>query len=197
MPDPFATAEDAAGYAYALPGATADGLLARATQAIVDAAGFDILSAGATVKARARHGCLDLEDVPLVTDVSAVVLAHDDGTTESVTDWRRLHSGLTGVILAVDLGPSVPGRHCGLFAVSLTQGLPSVPDSLKLLTCKVAYRFAATPPAMDAGITSRSVGGVSWSAGRLKPLPTDDLTSGELSKLAGIVPVRTVRPVPL
>ena len=187
----FATAEDAAGYAYPLPDATADGLLARATQAITDAAGFGILSADATVKLLAANGVLSLRDVPLVTDVSAVELVNEDGTTETVTDWQPYQAGFE--ISGVRLGHTVPHRHCGLFAVTLTQGLASVPPSLKMLTCQVAYRFAAMPPAMDAGITSRSVGGVSWSAST--PPPSGDLTAVELRKLGKIVPVRTVWPV--
>lgn len=192
MPDPFATAADAAGYAYPLPAASADGLLARATQAIVDAAGFGILSAQATVRLRADCGRVSLRDVPLVTAVSAVALVHGDGTTEAVTDFTAPAEG--GTVRAVLLGCSVPERHCGLFAVTLTQGLSSVPDSLKLLTSQVAYRMAAMPAAMDAGITSRSVGGVSWTVSR--PLPSGGLTDGELSRLGKIVPVRRVLAVP-
>lgn len=184
MPDPFATADDAAGFAYALPDASATGLLARATQALIDAAGFGIVSADATVQLRAECGAIRLGDVPLVTAVSAVELVHEDGTTESVTDWHWHRPD------RVFLEHSVPERHCGLFAVSLTQGLASVPDSLKLLTSQVAFRMAAMVPAMDAGITSRSVGGVSWTAA--KPLPSAGLTDGECSRLAAIVPVRRV-----
>jgi hypothetical protein len=188
----FATSADAAGYAYALPDATADGLLARATQALVDAAGFGIVSSSATVRLRADCGRVSLRDVPLVTAVSAVALVHDDGTTEDVTDFTALAEA--GTVDRVHLGHSVPGRHCGLFAVTLTQGLSSIPDSLKLLTAKVAFRFAAMVPAMEAGITSRSVGGVSWTAS--SPPPSDDLTDGELCKLAKIVPVKRVVVVP-
>lgn len=189
MPDPFATADDAAGYAYPLPGATAAGLLARATQALVDAAGFGILASAATVKLQADNSMISLRDVPLVTDVSALALVHDDSTTESVTAWHWPGT-VAGAAMDIWLEQSVPGRHCGVFAVTLTQGLPSVPASLRMLTCAVAYRFAAMPAAMDAGITSRSVGGVSWSAG--SPPPSGDLTARELSKLGKIVPVRTV-----
>jgi hypothetical protein len=189
VPDPFASAADAAGYGFPLPDASADGLLARATQALIDAAGFGILSADATVKLRADCGVIVLRDVPLVTAVSALELVHEDGTTESVTGWHW--PGTVGGMAAdIWLDRTVPERHCGLFAVSLTQGLPSVPDSLKLLTSAVAYRFAAMPAAMAAGITSRSVGGVSWTAS--SPPPSGDLTDSECCKLARIVPVRTV-----
>jgi hypothetical protein len=194
MPDPFATADDAAGYAYPLPGDTADGLLARATQALVDAAGFGIVSGTATVKLRADRGVIRLGDIPLVTEVSAVVLVHEDDTTETVSGWHWPGT-VAGTATDIWLDHTVPERHCGIFAVTLTQGLAAVPDSLKLLTSAVAYRFAAMPAAMSAGITSRSVGGVSWSASR--PPPDSDLTDGELCKLAKIVPVRTVWPVPL
>lgn len=188
----FATSADAAGYAYPLPAATADALLARATQAITDAAGFGILSAQATVRLRADCGVIGLQDVPLVTAVTAVVLVNDDGTTEVVTGWHW-PGAVAGAVTDIWLDGTVPERHCGIFAVTLTQGLASVPDSLKLLTSKVAYRFAAMVPAMEAGITSRSVGGVSWTA--VKAPPSDDLTDGELSKLGKIVPVRRVWPV--
>lgn len=190
----FATAEDAAGYAYPLPDATADGLLARATQALTDAAGFGILSADATVKLRADCGAISFRDVPLVTAVSALELVHEDDTTESVSGWHWPGT-VAGTATDIWLDHTVPERHCGIFAVTLTQGLPSVPDSLKLLTSAVAYRLAAMPAAMSAGITSRSVGGVSWSASR--PPPDSDLTSGELCKLGGIIPVRRIWPVRL
>lgn len=189
----FATADDAAGYSYALPADTADGLLARATQALVDAAGFGIVSSSATVRLRARHGQLDLRDVPLVTAVTALELVHEDDTTDAVTDYHVLVL-FGGGPVRVQLGCSVPERHCGLFAVTLTQGLASVPASLKMLTSAVAYRFAAMPAGMSAGFSSQTVGSVSWTAS--KPPPDSDLTDGELCKLAKIVPVRRVTVVP-
>lgn len=185
----FATSDDAAGFAYPLPDASADGLLARATQALVDAAGFGILSADATVRLGAHEGHLDLDDVPLVADVSAVALVNEDSTTEPVTGWHWREDSFR-----VYLDHTVPERHCGLFAVTLTQGLASVPASLKMLTSAVAYRFAAMPSAMAAGIVSRSVGGVSWSASKVPE--TGDLTDGELRKLRKIVPVKHVWVVP-
>jgi len=190
VPDPFATADDAAGYAFPLPGASAAGLLARATQALIDAAGFGIVSSSATVSIEARAGQLGLGDIPLVTAVTGLELVHEDDTTESVTDYHVLHAAVGGLVASVLLGHTVPERHCGRFAVTLTQGLASVPDSLKMLTSAVAYRLAAMPAAMAAGITSRSVGGVSWSAS--SPPPSGDLTAGELAKLAKIVPLKTV-----
>lgn len=194
MPDSFATSDDAAGYAYPLPVATADGLLARATQALIDAAGFGILTAAATVKLRADNSVISLKDVPLVTDVTALALVHEDDTTEAVTAYHWPGT-VAGMATDIWLEHSAPGRHCGIFAVSLVQGLPSVPNSLKMLTSAVAFRFAAMPAAMAAGIVSRSVGGVSWSAS--SPPPTGDLTAGELSKLGKIVPVKRVFAVPL
>ena len=193
MTTPFASAGDAASYGFALPDASASGLLARATQMLIDAAGFGIVSSSATVRVRADHARLTLTDVPLVTDVTGVELVHDDGTTDTVTDWRVVTGPIGSMVAAVHLRHSVPERHCGLFAVTLTQGLPSVPDSLVMLTSAVAYRLAAMPAAMAAGITSRSVGGVSWSAST--PPPSGDLTAVELRKLGKIVPVRTVWPV--
>lgn len=194
MPDSFATSDDAAGYAYPLPTATAGGLLARATQALVDAAGFGIVSGSATVRLRADNSVISLRDVPLVTAVSALELVHEDGTTEAVTAWHWPGT-VAGTATDIWLEHAAPGRHCGIFAVTLTQGLPSVPASLKMLTSAVAFRFAAMPSAMAAGITSRSVGGVSWSTS--SPPPTDDLTAGELKKLGKIVPVKRVFGVPL
>jgi hypothetical protein len=192
--DPFATADDATAYAYALPGASADGLLARATQAIIDAAGFGILSASATVRLSARHGVIKLAGVSLVTAVMALELVNEDGTTETVTGWHW-PGVVDGETAGIWLDSTVPGRHCGVFAVTLTQGLAAVPDALKLLTSRVAYRFAGMPAAMAAGITSRSVGSVSWSAaGRV---PQDgELTVAELSQLGKIVPVQRVWQVP-
>jgi hypothetical protein len=191
--DPFATSDEAAAYGFPLPGATADGLLARATQALVDAAGFGILTDTATVRLRAAQGMISLRDVPLVTAVTGVDLVHADGTTETVTGWSW-PGAVAGVALDVWLGRSAPERHCGVFAVSLTQGLASAPDSLVRLTCAVAYRFAAMPAAMAAGITSQTVGSVSWSASSAPP-PSGDLTDGERRQLGRIVPVRTVWPV--
>jgi hypothetical protein len=189
VPDPFATADDAAGYGFPLPDSAADGLLARATQALVDAAGFGILSGSATVKLRSERGVIDLRDVPLITAVGDVEVVNEDGTTESTSDWVGFVSN-GGTVAHVRLGHTVPGRHCGLFAVTLTQGLPSVPDSLKMLTSAVAYRFAAMVPAMSAGITSQSVGSVSWTAS--KPPPSGGLTDGECCQLGKIVPIRRV-----
>lgn len=191
MPDPFATSDDAAGFAYPLPDATADGLLARATQALVDAAGFGIVSASSTVRLRAANGVIELSDVPLVTDVTAVALV-EDGSASPVSGWHWAGT-VAGAGGPVWLDHTVPDRRCGRFEVTLTQGLASVPASLKMLTCQVAYRFAAMPAAMAAGIVSRSVGGVSWSASKVPE--TGDLTPGELSKLGKIVPVRTAWPV--
>jgi hypothetical protein len=192
--DPFATSDDAAGYGFPLPDATSDGLLARATQAIVDAAGFGILAAPSTVRLRADNGVISLRDVPLVTAVSAVALVERDGATETVTGWNWPGT-VAGAALDVWLDRTVPARHCGVFAVSLTQGLASAPDSLLMLTCAVAYRFAGMPAAMTAGITSQSVGSVSWTASSAPP--SDDLTAGELAKLRKIVPVKSVWGVPL
>lgn len=189
----FATSADAAGFALPLPSATADGLLARATQALVDAAGFGILTGSATVRLRADNSVIRLKDIPLVTDVSALELVHEDDTTEAVTAYHWPGT-VAGMATDIWLERAAPGRHCGIFAVTLTQGLPSVPNSLKMLTSAVAYRFAAMPAAMAAGITSRSVGGVSWSASA--PPPQSDLTAGELCKLGKIIPIRRVFVVP-
>lgn len=196
MPDPFATAVQAAGYGFPLPAASADGLLARATQAIIDAAGFGILSSSGTVRLPADGRLIDLKPVPLVTAVTAVALVHDDGTTEAVTDWSWRRSAVKAE--PVRLGHSVLRRHCGLFAVTLTHGLASVPDSLVMLASAVAYRLAGIPAAAAAGIASRSVGGVSWSMGSLPGgLALAGLTDRERHQLARIVPVQQVVMVPV
>lgn len=195
MPDPFATAGDATGYAYPLPAATATGLLARATQAIIDAAGFGVLSADATVRLRADRDQIDLEGIVLVTAVTAVELVHDDDTTEAVTGWHWRREAARQEPVRLD--HTVPERHCGLFAVTLTQGLASIPASLVMLTCTVAYRLAGIPSAAASGIASKSVGGVSWSMGSLPGgLALDDLTDRERSKLRKIVPLQAVVLVP-
>jgi hypothetical protein len=191
----FATADQAAGYSLPLPAATADGLLARATQAITDAAGFGILSAPGTVRLHAKCGEISLEGIVLVTAVTAVELVHADGTTEAVTDWTWTRAADKPE--PVCLGPSVPSRHCGLFAVTLTHGLASVPDSLVMLTSAVAYRLAGVPAAAAAGVASNSVGGVSWSMGSMPGgLALADLTDRERCQLAKIVPVQTVTVMP-
>lgn len=197
MPDPFATADQASGYALPLPAATADGLLARATQAIIDAAGFGILSETVTVRLQAEHGVIRLRDVVLVTAVSGLALI-EDGTPETVTAWHWPGT-VAGQALDVWLEQSAPGRHCGVFAVTLTHGLASVPDSLVLLASQVAYRLAAIPAPAAAGIASQSVGSVSWSLPRAAAggLPLGDLTEGEERKLRGIVPLPSVRMVRL
>lgn len=193
MPDPFATADQATALALPLPAATADGLLARATQAITDAAGFGILSETVTVRLRAEHDRIRLRDVPLVTAVSGLALI-EDGTPEAVTGWHWPGT-VAGQALDIWLERHAPGRHCGVFAVTLTHGLASVPDSLVLLASQVAYRLAAIPPAAAAGIASQSVGSVSWSLPRAASgdLSLGDLTEGEARKLRGIVPLSTVR----
>lgn len=191
MPDPFATADQAAGYAMPLPAATAGGLLARATQAITDAAGFGILSSSATVRLPAACGRISLGAISLVTAVTAVALVHADGTTEAVAGWTWTRSATATA--PVCLGPSVPGRHCGLFAVTLTHGLAAIPDSLVMLTCAVAYRLAGVPAAAASGIASQSVGSVSWSVGQLPGgLALADLTERERTALARIVPVQRI-----
>lgn len=195
MPDSFATADQAASYGYALPGASADGLLARATQAIRDAAGFSVLEEAAVVDVPADCGRLELP-VPLVTSVTLVELLQDDGTRETVTGWRWEPKPDKVAGDLVHLPHGTPGRHCGTFAVSLTHGLASVPDSLVMLTGSVAYRLAATPVAMLAGVTSQSVGAVSWSASGSR-VPGDELTGSECSRLAKIVPLKRVWQVPL
>jgi len=191
----FATSADAAGYAYALPGATADALLARATQMLTDAAGFGIVSSSATARLRAECGVVSLRDVPMVTAVTGVSLVSDDGTTTTAVDsadWTA--RAVSGIVPEVCLGSTVTCRQHGLFEVTLTQGLASVPDSLKLLTSAVAYRLAAMPAGISGGLTSQSVGSVSWTAG--KPPQDSELTDSEVCRLAKIVPVRTVWPVP-
>lgn len=188
MPDPsaFATADQAAAYGYVLPSGQESALLVRASQAITDAAGFGILAQPATVRRRARHGVISLENIPLVTSVSSVSLVNGDGSLDGVTGFRLDGEDKDRVYLDSD----VPGRRCGLFEVAFTYGLASVPDSLVLLTASVAYRMAATPVAMLAGVTSQSVGQVSWSA--TGKAPGDGLTDSECSRLARIVPVRRV-----
>lgn len=185
MADPFATVDQAASFGYVLPPDTADGLLARATQSIVDAAGFGILSESATVRLAAEHGVISLSAVPLVTAVSAVAQLHGDGTSDPVTGWRFRCGD------RVVLDRDVPGGHCGEFAVTLTHGLPSVPESLVMLAASVAYRLAAMPAVLAAGITSQSVGSVSWSAPGAASVPDAGLTAAECARLARIVPVRT------
>lgn len=183
MPDSFATADQAASYGYELPAASADALLARASQALRDAAGFGILAESATVRLDADRGALPLDGIPLVTSVTSVALVHDDGTQDGVTGYR-----LDGdrIVLEHD----VPGRRCGTFEVVLAHGLAAVPDSLVMLTASAAYRMAATPVAVLAGITSQSVGSVSWSAAGSPR--GDGLTDAECSRLSRIVPLRRV-----
>jgi len=194
--DPFASADQATALALPLPAASADGLLARATQAITDAAGFGVLAETVTVRLEADGSVIGLGDIALVTAVSTVAAIEHDGTTEPVSDWHWPGT-VAGSALGVCLGRTVPGRHCGIFAVTLTHGLASVPDSLVLLCSQVAYRLAAIPAAASAGIASQSVGSVSWSLPRAAngDLPIGDLTDGEMRKLRRIVPIPTVRMV--
>lgn len=193
----FATADDASGYGFPLPDATADGLLARATQAIIDAAGFGILSETVTVRLQAEHDVISLRDLQLVTAVSSLALMHDDGTPEVVTAWHWPGT-VAGRPLDIWLERSAPGRHCGVFAVTLTHGLSAIPDSLVMLACSVAYRLAGLPAAAVAGIASQSVGPVSWSMGQLPGgVAVATLTAGELAALRRIVPLPSVRLVRL
>lgn len=185
MTPSFATADQAAAYGYALPADQAAALLARASQAIVDAAGFSILTESATVRRGAHYGVISLESIPLVTSVTSLSLVNGDGTLDGVTGYRLDGDGDEARIV---LDRDVPGRRCGLFEAVLTHGLSPVPDSLVMLTASVAYRMAATPVAMLAGITSQSVGQVSWSAAG--KVSGDGLTESECSRLARIVPLR-------
>lgn len=181
MPDSFATADQAASYGYELPASQASALLARASQAVRDAAGFGILAETVTVRRDADRGCISLEGIPLVTSVTSVSLVNDDGTLDGVQGYR-LHGD------RIELERDVPDRWRGTFEITLVHGLASVPDSLVMLTASVAYRMAATPVAMLAGITSQSVGSVSWSASGSPA--GDGLTESECSRLARIVPLR-------
>lgn len=185
-PVPFASVDQAASYGYDLPADAAAGLLARASQAVRDAAGFGILSEPVTITRGADRGRLDLP-VPLITAVTSVSA---DGTVLEGDAWRWIREPRKVAGDRILLGHAVRGRRDGEFTVNLTHGLASVPDSLVTLTASVAYRLAATPAPMLAGITSQTVGAVSWSAAGSPP--GDELTAAEESRLARIVPVRRV-----
>lgn len=187
-PDSFAAAADATAYGYTLP-ASPDGLLARATQVLRDEAGIPITETSSQLVVPAWCGNLDVPN-PLITAVTAVALVNDDDTTTPVTDWtwrggRR-----------ICLGPSVSwhDRHHGRFQVDFTHGFASIPPSLVRLTCAVAARLAVTPPAAMAGLSSRTVGSVSWTA---RETPDAVLTENERRALALIVPVRHAWQVPV
>jgi hypothetical protein len=189
-PDSFATADQAAAYGYTLPDAAADALLARATQAIRDAAGIPVTQATSTLRVQACRGWLELPS-PVVTAVSSVALVNDDDTTTAETDWRWQ----TGS--RIRLGHTIPerDRHHGLFEAGFTHGFAEIPDALVMLTGAVAYRLSVTPVAAAAGIRSQTVGSVSWTAG--DDVPGSALTQAEIRQLTRIVPVRHLFQVPL
>lgn len=191
-PDSFATADQAAGYGYTLPDATADGLLARATQAIRNAAGIPVTQGTATLRVRAELGELKLPS-PVVTAVSSVALVNDDGTTTAETDYRPLFD--SGWLVKILLGHQIRerDRFCGLFEVAFTHGFAQIPAALIMLTGAVANRLQFTPVAAQAGVRSESVGSVSRTYG---DVPGDDLTEYEIRQLAHIVPVRRAWAVP-
>lgn len=192
MTDPFATADQAASYGYALPPDQAAGLLARATQAVIDAAGFGILSQTAAIEDRADSGRLDLP-VPLITAVASVTDSGGTALEAGKWEWVRSPRKIAGDVIR--LWHSVQGRHGGDFTVNLTYGLATVPDSLVMLTASVAYRLAASPSDMAAGVTSKSVGSVSWSVAGGVPSQSS-LTADEESRLARIVPLARAWQVP-
>lgn len=186
LPDSFATAADAAAYGFALP-AGPDGLLARATQAIRDEAGIPVTQAASTLRIRACRGMLELP-MPLITSVTSVALVNDDGTTAPLTQgpdwgWQPGEPVMLGTTLTWQ------ERYCGLFSVACVHGFAVLPPALVMLACAVAYRMAATPAAAAAGLKSKTVGSVSWTAGET---PGAALTAAECDTLARIVPLRRV-----
>lgn len=188
-PDSFADVDDAAAYGYTLPGATAAGLLARATQAIRDEAGIPVTPpTTSTLEVTARCGLLELP-TPLVTSVTSISLIGDDGSTP-VTDWRFERS-----LRVIHLGRSLTWaqRNRGQFSVTYVHGLTTAPASLVMLTASVAARLSVTPAAAE-GLKSKTVGSVSWTAG---DSPSSSLSATECSKLARIVPLRRVWQVPI
>lgn len=189
-PDSFATTDQAAAYGYVLPAATAAGLLARATQAIRDAAGYPVTQTTATLRVQADFGWLALPSLT-VTAVSSVALVNDDGTTTAETDWRW--RGGNRIWLGSD-GIRERDRLFGEFEVVFVHGFAVIPDALVMLTGAVAFRLAATPVAATAGIKSQTVGSVSWTAG--DDMPGAALTEAETRTLARIVPVQRAWQVP-
>lgn len=188
-PDSFATSADATAYGFTLP-ASADGLLARATQALRDAAGSPITQTTSTLQLDAHGGRIELP-TPLITSLTSVAEVTDDGTTP-VTDftWR---SGWRHILLGRSL--TWQQRNHGRFELVLVHGFAApLPAALVMLTAAVAYRLSATPPGAAAGLKSKTVGSVSWTAGET---PGAALTSAELCSLARIMPVQTVWQVPV
>jgi hypothetical protein len=188
QPAAFASAADAAAYGFTLP-ASPDGLLARATQAIRDEAGIPLTQVTSTLRIRACRSMLELP-TPLVTSVTTVALVNDDGSTTPGTDWEW-HPGEP-----VQLGDTLTWeqRHQGLYEVTYIHGFAVLPPALVMLACAVAYRMAATPAGAAAGLKSRTVGSVSWTAGET---PGAALTAAETDTLARIVPLRRVWQVAL
>ena len=187
MPDSFATTDDAAAYGFTLPAATADGLLARATQAIRDAAGYPVTQVtGAALRLRAECGRLAVPSL-VVTAVSVVALVNDDGTTTALDsaawDWdggNRIRL-VPGKVAEAD-------RRFGQFDVTFDHGFATIPEGLVMLTGAVAFRLAVTPVAATAGIRSQSVGSVSWTVGEVQPGAA--LTDDEVRLLAKVIPVQ-------
>jgi hypothetical protein len=182
-PDSFATSDDAAAYGYTLPGATAAGLLARATQALRDEAGIPITQTTSTLEVRARHGELHLPTY-LITSITTVELAGPGGSTTVIADWARVRDR------RILLGRSLTWqqRHEALYLVTYVHGFAVIPASLKMLTASVAKRLSVTPEAAEA-LKSKTVGSVSWTAG---DSPSSSLSAAECAKLGRIVPVRRV-----
>jgi hypothetical protein len=181
-PDSFATSADVA--AYDFTPAPSDGQLARATQAIRDAAGIPLTQTTSTATLTARCGELEFPG-PLVTAVTSVQL-DDDGTLTDVSAWRL--DKARGVIV---LGRSLPWhqRHHALYQVTYLHGFGTLPPALVMLTCSVAYRLQFTRADATAGLQSKTVGSVSWTVSAKAP-PADALSEDECCRLARIVPLR-------
>lgn len=190
-PDSFATSDDAAAYGFTLAGGAAAGLLARATQALRDAAGIPITQTTSTLEIDAHDSALHIP-TPLVSSVTSVELVGDDGNT-TVTDFRWRPTRPHRIRLGHEL--THWQRHHGLFAVTYVHGFTDpLPPALVMLTASVAYRLSVTPPGALAGLKSKTVGSVSWTAG---DMPAAKLSAAEECSLGRIVPVKTVWQVPV
>jgi hypothetical protein len=140
---PLATQDDAEGYGYSLPPATADALLARASVRVRRAAGQPITPSAVSVQIRpeSREVCLP---APPVIEVQSVLTVTEDGSTDVLVGWWWDGTRLR-----------LPEGCCGDLRVTYRRGWDPVPAGLVELTCQVANRLAATPAGMDIGIRSQ------------------------------------------
>jgi hypothetical protein len=171
----LATQADAVNWGYALPTATADALLSRASVRIRRAAGEPITPSTVTVELPVDRYEVLLPAPPVIS-VQTVSSVADDGTLATLTGWRW-----DGEKLNLPC-PMITPTPCRVLVV-YQRGWTVVSDGLVELCCQVATRLSLTPNGMDVGIRERKVDDYSETYAVEMLDAAGDLLPGELTAL--------------